>query len=190
MEFNEPDKLKSLISKTRLGENGAFAELVEMYTPLINKLVSGFIGPSILYSEAFSEACIALHKAAVSYNLESTDVTFGLYARICIRRKLLDLVSRVSRDANLLGQEGEIFDTECDVETTLIVRESMERYLKAVRAILSEYEYNVLTLYIDGRTTAEISETLGKDAKSVDNAKARIFRRLREKSDKISAFDR
>ena len=47
------------------------------------------------------------------------------------------------------------------------------------RYLLSDYEYSVLLLHIQGYKTAAIAKVLGRTAKSVDNAKSRLFRHLR-----------
>jgi DNA-binding CsgD family transcriptional regulator len=52
--------------------------------------------------------------------------------------------------------------------------------------VLSDYEYSVLMLYVNGDTTVEIARKLSKDEKSVENAKTRMFRRLRESAAKFS----
>jgi DNA-directed RNA polymerase specialized sigma24 family protein len=52
--------------------------------------------------------------------------------------------------------------------------------MKCARDLLSDYEYQVLMLHIQGYKTSEISAAVGRDTKSVDNAKARLFRRLRD----------
>jgi hypothetical protein len=94
-EMHNYDKLdvEDLIIKTRERDDFAFSELVRRYTPMINKVISGFSSAVVTYDEAFSEACVALHKASLSYRLDLLEVTFGLYARICVKRRLSDLYS-------------------------------------------------------------------------------------------------
>ena len=65
-------------------------------------------------------------------------------------------------------------------EAGIIERESFDRIMDSARNLLSNYEYRVLMLHIQGYKTAVIAKTLGRTAKSVDNAKSRIFRRLRQ----------
>ena len=43
---------------------------------------------------------------------------------------------------------------------------------------LSDFEFKVMTMYMDGMTCAEICEATGKSAKSVDNALQRSKRKL------------
>ena len=47
-----------------------------------------------------------------------------------------------------------------------------------IKSALSEYEYRILTLYLDGYSYADIAEIKGKNLKSVDNAVQRIRKKI------------
>ena len=72
------------------------------------------------------------------------------------------------------------------VERRLEEREMFNRILTSAKDVLSDYEYRVLMLHIQGYKTADIAASLSKSAKSVDNAKARLFKRLRAEIGDIS----
>ena len=59
LEYGKLD-VEKLIIKVRERDDFAFAELVKRYTPMVNKLISGFSSDLVTYDEAFSEACVAL----------------------------------------------------------------------------------------------------------------------------------
>lgn len=180
MNRYENTEISALILAVRERDEEAFSELVRRYTPMMRKVVASFQGQSDDFGEYFSEACVALHSAALNYDFGRSSVTFGLYARICVHHRLVDLLR--ARGA------GWQFD-ECDVdsvpsvesiESDIVERETVELLMKGARALLSDYEYRVLLLHMQGYKTAEIARVVGKGAKSVDNAKSRLFRRLRE----------
>lgn len=172
--------LNELILLVRQRDDAAFSELVSRYGPLINSISSGFINHTYNYDEAFADSCVALHRAAMSYDLEQTDVTFGLYARICIYRRLSDSAVRTARYGMRVEEvDVDSFSDGTNIESRIVGRERMQKYLDGVRSLLSDYEYRVFLLYIEGESTASIAEKLGKTAKSVDNAKARMFKHLR-----------
>jgi RNA polymerase sigma factor (sigma-70 family) len=184
----EYDKLEveNLIILVRERDDFAFAELVRRYTPMVNKLISGFSSDSVSYDEAFSEACVALHKASLTYKLENTDVTFGLYARICAKRRLSDLYS--AKDS--LSIDGEL-DVEkisagSNVESMLLLKERVRSFISCARDILSDYEYRVFMLYIQGYDTDSMCELLSRDKKSIENAKARMLKILRSESQRFA----
>ncbi len=186
MTFYSKCEPEDLISMTQSGVDAAFSELVHRYMPMINKAVYGFVSPGIRYDEVFSEACVALHKAALSYDLQKKDVTFGLYAKICLYRRLYDMSSKAEREVETVGIDVDSLYTECTVESRMLEKERMRRYLERVRKVLSEYEYRVFLLYLDGKKTAQIAKELSRDVKSVENAKSRMFRHLREESELFS----
>ena len=168
-----------LIEKCRARDDDAFSELLSRYTPMISREVAAISADSLSHDELFSEASVALHTAVMRYDRARSEVTFGLYARICVHNRLLDLV-RLESKLPTCQEYDEDDDAEAESpESELLLRDTAERLLDAARRELSDYEYRVLILYMQGYKTAEISKRLARSPKSVDNAKSRIFTRLR-----------
>lgn len=179
----EDMELSALIHMARERDDEAFSELARRYTPMINKVVSGFLDSSLRYNEAFSEACFALHRAVLSYDEGMADsVTFGLYSRICIYRRLCDFTSVAKNKIPIVDYDVELVSAGGNIEQHIVGRERMLEYLTKARKILSDYEYRVFLLYIEGDTTQQIANKLKKSNKSVENAKSRMFKHLREES--------
>jgi DNA-directed RNA polymerase specialized sigma24 family protein len=66
------------------------------------------------------------------------------------------------------------------IENALVRDETFGELLGKVKELASDYEYDVfLSMCVSGRSSAETAERLGKTAKSVENAKDRILRRIR-----------
>ena len=177
MEISDSKEARELLQRCKDGQDDAFRSLVSLYTPMIVSLIRKH---SLEYDDAFSEACMALYKAASYYDLEQSEVTFGLYAKICISNRLKDLVRS--------GQKDEPIISDLDIETVAVKdttqsrlekEEDSARFRAAARAVLSDYEYRVLALWLAGLKTADIALRLSEEAKSVDNAKARIIKKLR-----------
>ncbi len=186
MDRDKECNLSGLIQEVRLGDDSAFAALAERYAPMLNKVASGFVSPSFAHNEAYSEACVAFHRAALSYDFDRSDVTFGLYARICVYRHLCDIAAKAAKDSCLVELDMDTISIENTVEARIVERERVKEYTETAKTLLSEYEYRVFLLYIDGYSTAQIADRLERSAKSVDNAKARMFKTLREHSRKFS----
>ena len=180
MNSYESLDVRELVLLCRDHDDSAFAELVRRYMPMMRKVVSGFSDVSLDSDEMIQEACVALHSAVVKYDLSQDSVTFGLYARICISHRMLDLV-RSSKPASVELESYHEESVESDsIEARIVSRETFEIVMKCARDLLSDYEYEVLMLHVQGYKTSEISNIVGRDVKSVDNAKARLFRRLRD----------
>ena len=185
MQRQEEAQLEGLILKVREGgdsADAAFSELIQRYLPMIKKVTSGFVGGTVRDDEAFCEASVAFYKAVMSYSLErSAEVTFGLYARICVYRRLCDLVGKEKGKENLFSDlDVDSLVVNSGIEAALVSRERMSAALRKARSLLSEYEYEVFLLHLEGYETSDIAARLGREAKSIDNAKARLFKRLRD----------
>ena len=173
--------LTSLLLRVREQDDEAFSELIVRYRPLLVKVVGKFSNPNVTRDELFSEAAVALHRAAMSYDFDkSAYITFGLYTEICAHRRLCDLCEKSSRDSLKVDRDVDTFSIDSNIEQRLVGKERIEEYMRRARRVLSEYEYQVFLLYIKGETTAEISEALNRDIKSVENAKSRMLKNLRE----------
>ncbi len=185
LEYDKLD-VENLILKVRLRDDFAFAELVRRYTPMLNKLIAGFSSDTVSYDEAFSEACVALHKASLTYKLEIVGVTFGLYARICVKRRLSDLYSAAESLDIAEDFDVENLSVGSNVESMLLLKERVQSFISCAREILSDYEYRVFMLYIQGYDTDSMCEALSRDKKSVENAKARMLKALRSESQRFA----
>ena len=180
--------INELIMLCRNHNDDAFDQLVQRYTPMIRKVISGFEATGYDTDELFAECCVALHIAAQRYDLQQDEVTFGLYARICVRNRILDMLRRADSEQTVSELDVEQMTDEDSVEERLADREIFDRLLVSARNLLSDYEYRVLLLHIQGYKTSAIAAMLDRSAKSVDNAKFRLFRRLRDEIGDISKF--
>ena len=173
--------LEELILRSRERDDSAFAEIVRRYKPMMYSAVSSFSDSSVDSDELLSEAYVALHSAVMRYDLGQSKVTFGLFARICIRNRIVDLLRREEPLGELCELDVDTLPDEGEIESGLVARDTLERVLRGARELLSELEYTILMYHIQGYKTSAIAEALGRTPKSVDNAKWRMFKRLRER---------
>ena len=185
MKSYEDMDLSSLILACRDRDDLAFDQLVTKYTPMMRKVISAYVSSTHDFDELFCEACVALHTAAQRFDLEQREVTFGLYARICVRNRIVDLLRSTEQMPDVVECDVELVSESDGVLSGILERESFEGLLKASQELLSDYEFHVLMLHIQGYKTAAIAERLSRSAKSVDNAKSRIFRRLRSVAEEL-----
>jgi len=171
--------------RAKSGSNAAFSELVEMYSPLITSMVEYFAGEARQYNidaeDLRQEAIIALYGAVKAYNVDQREVTFGLFAKICIRNRLLSIVRNCRGRAETETSESETDLAASSPEQHLIDRENYERLIKLIDESLTDYEKSVFKLFILDKSYREIAAALGRDVKSVDNAICRIKRKLKQR---------
>ncbi len=137
--------------------------------------------------DLIQEGSIALVKAIKTYSPDK-GANFKTYATTCIKNGLVTLAQNDSAEKNKLLNEK--VDIEPLAETLpsnlydeLAAYEEREHYEsldKKIKNILSDLEYEILHLYIEGYSYKEIGSKVGKTAKTADNAVQRIRKKIRE----------
>lgn len=175
------------IRRAREGSANDFDLLLQQYTPLIEHQVAAARSRSAdVLSEdekdLRQEACLAFYRAILNYDLEQSEVSFGLYAKICIGNALVSAMRKLHPAASSLDMEmlsempaGE----EGDPTRRLREREDYEALCRVIARTLSPYENNIWQRYIAGATVPQIADALGRDARSIHNAIYRIRNKLR-----------
>ncbi len=172
------EQVRQLLEGVRKGDADAFDELSAGYRPLVESLVGTLLKGSV-FSESdrddlMQEASITLYHAAMSYDTAQEEVTFGLYAKICLKNRLSTILRRKKRqlraERNSLSEEIPSGVSEDDVEFLLT----------KISSVLSGLEMKVFRLMIRGCSHAHIAQLIGKPVRSVDNAAARIRKKLRD----------
>ena len=174
-------ELSELIRKIQSGDHFSFDELCGIYDPLLGSMTASaherYKKFGSEYEDLRQEASLALYKAAINYRIDQSDVTFGLYAKICIRNRL------ISAGRRLIRQYGAKAAVQKELENrTPVGRSETFRSAELDLTVLSGFERRVYDLYAKGDSYAQIARTLGKTEKSVDNAIYRIRRKLRNQN--------
>ena len=176
--------LNDLILSARAGDQRAFEELLKAYSPLIESLVSAYVRTleeTDSREDLRQEACIAFYNAVEHFDVAQEDVQFGLYAKTCMRNRLISCVrSARSRNAFVsLPTEAEATDDAFDPAQSLLEEERYRELYHRVESTLSHYESRIWWLYLSGRTAKEVAEILETSERSVQNAIYRIRKKLR-----------
>ena len=177
--------MDNLIERTRMGDAEAFEHLAERYEPLIQSMTAKMhaVSDGVLDPEDLrQEALLALYTAAMNYR-EQDEVTFGLYAKICVRNRLVSLIRRSHHDSSVRELTRE--EEKTDPEQSCIERESWIETQQRIREVLSDFEQKVLARYIQGKSYEAIASSLGVTEKSVDNAIYRLKAKLKRLYDRL-----
>ena len=178
----EQKELIELLERIRSGNDEAFSRLCDgfcgMTEGLVSKFSAGFCAAD--RSELLQEARLALYRAACSYR-RTENVTFGLYARVCVRNALVSFARQQKAQKGLpLGNMDELLlSEEREPVEPLVEAERLAELTERMGRVLSAYEMQVFSLLVDGQTNAEIAKALGKGEKSVANTVFRIKTKLR-----------
>lgn len=148
------------------------------------------------HEDMIQEGMIGLYKAVRDY-LPDKQATFRSFAEICITRQMITAIKTATRQKHqplnsYISLSRPAFDenseqTLADVvlgsscmnpEELVINKESYDACENAISKALSQMEYDILALYLQGKSYQEISEQIHKSPKSIDNALQRVKRKL------------
>lgn len=175
MTQNTPEKY-GLIPHSEEGQ-------AAQYSRLVSRIVRQFFLQGGDQDDLYQEGMIGLLKAIRSYDPARSD-NFEAYASLCIRRQIYDTVRRdvrlFRREEDVLRQiaPDPVLTGSPDPETQCLANETETEIKAALHGFLSAFEASVLDPYLAGYSVSEISRTLGRSPKSVENAILRIRRKL------------
>ncbi|MBR5537253.1 MAG: sigma-70 family RNA polymerase sigma factor [Clostridia bacterium] len=175
MTQNTPEKY-GLIPENEEGQ-------AARYSRLVSRIVRQFFLQGGDQDDLYQEGMIGLLKAIRSYDPARSD-NFEAYASLCIRRQLYDTVRRdvrlSRREEDVLRQiaPDPVLTGVPDPETQCLANETETEIKAALHGFLSAFEASVLDPYLAGYSVSEISRSLGRSPKSVENAILRIRRKV------------
>lgn len=182
------DELYELIAAVRRGDDDAFTRLCDRYSALIGSSVSRYSRMGAEYGDLrddFSqEATVALYRAAMSFDLSQSAVTFGLFAKTCIRNSLVSQLRKLG--ARPQKSRRDVGEPDEDVENTVISGEMRSLFLRRVEGVLSPFEAKVLIMSMEGKPPRHIAKELEATVKTVYNALFRAREKIRRDPDILS----
>ena len=183
----EAVSVRELLCAVRSGDQDAFSVLLLRYRPLIDRMVDRF--STELYGDEskedmHQEALAAFYDAIRSYCMEQEKVEFGLYAKVCIGNRLVSYLRRELKQQEVISLDDvmaeRVLGADGDLLSMVIEEEEGRALSQSIEDTLSQYENRVFSLYMKGRASAEIAQAMGKSVKSIDNAIARIRKKLKK----------
>lgn len=183
-ERESSSSVEQLVALFQNGDDRAFALLIDRMMPMIRHETSRIRCNSADTEDLAQEALLGLLTAADKFRAE-LGVTFAAFARVCVRRRLLNAVQKLTTPE--LPQENEHLFQELerladpkqsDPSEQFLSREADTALLERLKAQLSAMEYAVLTLHLSAYSYEEIASVRGISVKSVDNALQRVRKKL------------
>ena len=188
-EMNGKKSDEELVAFAQDGDKQAVEELLIRHAGLVRGCARGFFLIGGETEDLIQEGMIGLYGAIGDYRQGETASSFKNFAYLCISRRIIDAVKASARKKNApLNDATPIGVVEADKEAAayfnpedlLILRDDRREFRQKISGVLSDFEFKVTTMYMDGMTCAEICEATGRPAKSVDNALQRSKKKLQE----------
>lgn len=173
---------EQLCALAQSGDSTAADRLAARYISIISSRASAYkpISGSFDREDLGQEGFIGLIGAINRYNPDC-GASFRTFAVLNIDRRITDAVRTSLRKR----QVPDSAKSDCDVpsessdpESTAIMRDTIRRINDELLSHTSETERSALTLHLNGYSYAEIAQKLGCNTKAVENALARVRRKL------------
>lgn len=183
-----------IISAAQADDNESIEYLLKKYKRIVLACVRNYYLQGAEKDDLIQEGMLALYYAIKGHNFKHP---FPAFAKTCIYRRMCTAVRLYSGQnhkvlSNAVNLDSPIYNDgnrtsyakvpekrANDPYDTYIQTAEKNEILDQVQRILSEYEKQVLTLYVDGLSYKDIARTMGKREKSVDNALQRARKKLR-----------
>lgn len=171
-------KQVDLLIAVKNGDDHAFSLLSEEYRALLEAMVNSFgeSCPEADPEDLWQEAALALYKAAMRFDLSQNKVTFGLYAKICIKNRLISVRRKYKTQSKLIAERD---PKKMETSTAQAGAKPRLHISEDALSLLSPFEKKVFALYAKRCSYSEIARLLSRSEKSIDNAIYRIKRKLR-----------
>lgn len=185
MQGSENDE--TLVKLAQSGNNAATEILLRRYMNTVRARARGFFLAGGETDDLVQEGMIGLY-AAIGDFKEGEGKSFKSFAYLCVTRQILDAVKHSARRKNgPLNNYVSLFDPDLSAraedetpEDFIIDTESNAEFRMKLLKELSDFEFRVVTMYLEGMSYAQICEATGKDGKSIDNALSRAKKKLQK----------
>lgn len=182
---------EEIIDRIHKDDTQAMDYILEKYKNLVRKKARKLFLIGGDRDDLIQEGMIGLYKAVRDYD-KTHQSSFASFADLCISRQIYDAIKASNRQKNIPlntyisfyapafdEKSGNMFaDNKENPEALVIDRENVDALEKEFKEVLSDFEKEVLSLYLEGLKYQEIALRIQREPKSVDNALQRIKSKL------------
>ena len=189
-----------LIDRLRRGEASIMDYICDKYKNLVRSKAKSMFILGADNEDLIQEGMIGLFKAVRDFD-SGRDASFYTFAELCINRQMYTAVQASNRQKNfplntyvsldsgegsLDEQEGRHLTelladkAELSPEEVFLDKERVTYLEETIERELSDFERQVLDLYMTGMSYSQIARVLGRDEKATDNALQRLKAKIRK----------
>lgn len=187
---------EDLVEFANTGDNNALEYLINKYKNFVRAKGRAYFLIGADREDIIQEGMIGLYKAIRDFKVDKLS-SFRAFAELCITRQIITAIKTATRQKHIplnsyVSLNKPIFDDESDrtlmdvigedkisdPEEMVINREEYDSIEAKMGEVLSGLEWEVLSLYLQGKSYQEVAEELDRHVKSIDNALQRVKRKL------------
>jgi len=185
-----------IVNRAQRGEDSAAEFLLYKYRNLVRTKVKSYFLVGAEKEDLLQVGMIGLWQAIIDFRSDRA-ISFPAFAKVCITRHIITAIKTATRQKQMplntsLSLESPSDDTSSDwnlsdilpgsgsldPEEMVLRHEDTKLLHDTLQAVLSDFEWKVLGGYQMGKSYREIAAELRCKTKSVDNALARIKRKV------------
>ncbi|MBN4062817.1 MAG: RNA polymerase factor sigma-70 [Alkaliphilus sp.] len=189
-----PDE--TIVEDAKSGDEVALNLLINKYRNFVRAKARSYFLIGADKEDIIQEGMIGLYKAIRDYRSDKL-ASFRAFAELCITRQIITAIKTATRQKHIplnsyVSLNKPIYDEESDrtlldvisghkvtdPEELIICREELGYIESKIGEVLSDLEWKVLMLYLQGKSYQEMSVDLNRHVKSIDNALQRVKRKL------------
>ncbi len=187
---------EDIVMEAKNGDIIALEFLINKYKNFVKAKARSYFLIGADREDIIQEGMIGLYKAIRDFRDDKLS-SFRAFAELCITRQIITAIKTATRQKHIplnsyVSLNKPIYDEDSDrtlldilsgskitdPEELMINREEYNDIEYKMGEILSELEWKVLTLYLEGKSYQEIAVDLQRHVKSIDNALQRVKRKL------------
>lgn len=180
----------------RKGDKDSTDYLIHKYKNLVKLKARAYFLIGADREDVVQEGMIGLYKAIRDYQSDKA-MAFKTFAELCVTRQMITAVKNATRQKHIplnsyISLNRKFYDedseracieltseeTISDPEQLLIKKEEFNGIENKMGEILSSFEWEVLSLYLNGKSYTEIAKQVKKPIKSIDNALQRVKKKV------------
>ena len=166
-----------LIDRLRRGETSVMDYICDKYKNLVRSKAKSMFILGADSEDLIQEGMIGLFKAVRDYDM-GRDASFSTFAELCVNRQIYTAVQAAKRKKHFplntyVPLDGETAGDDRDGQRVAYLEKTIEEEL-------SDFENQVLDLYITGMSYTQIAKVLGRDEKATDNALQRLKAKIKK----------
>lgn len=185
-----------IVGLAKDGDDLALEFLLNKYKNIVRAKARSYFLIGADREDLVQEGMIGLYKAIRDYNPDK-QASFRVFADLCITRQIITAIKSATRLKHkplnsYVSLNKPVYDEESDrtlidiitgtkvlnPEDILIDKEDLNSIEEKIGEMLSSLEWEVLGLYLMGKSYQEIADQLGRQIKSIDNALQRVKSKL------------
>ncbi len=187
---------REIVARAQRGENAAAEYMLYKYRNLVRTKVKSYFLVGAEKEDLLQVGQIGLWQAVIDFRADKA-ISFPAFAKVCITRHIITAIKTATRQKQTplnhsLSLESPsddpttdwnlsdiLPDTDgSDPEEVMLRNEDTKILHETLQQVLSQFEWHVLSGYQVGKSYREIAGELHCKTKSVDNALARIKRKV------------